>query len=71
MKMWWGGGIAPRILDLGNRRGWSVSCPGRFIPRERAPGTHWIGSWVGPTAGLDAVDRPTYFTWYEFLQFKG
>jgi hypothetical protein len=22
---------------------------------ERAPGTHWIGGWVGPRAGLDAV----------------
>jgi len=21
---------------------WSDSLPGRFIPRERAPGTHWI-----------------------------
>jgi hypothetical protein len=24
-------------------------------PREIAPGTHWIGGWVGPRAGLDAV----------------
>jgi hypothetical protein len=23
--------------------------------RERAPGTQWIGGWVGPTSGLDAV----------------
>jgi hypothetical protein len=22
---------------------------------ERAPGTHWIGGWVGPRANLDAV----------------
>jgi hypothetical protein len=21
---------------------------GRFTPRERAPGTHWIGGWVDP-----------------------
>jgi hypothetical protein len=27
---------------------WSASRPGRFTPRERAPGTHWIGGWVGP-----------------------
>jgi hypothetical protein len=26
-------------------------------PRERAPGTHWIGGWVGPSVGLDAVDK--------------
>jgi hypothetical protein len=36
---------------------WSASCPGRFIPRERAPGTHWIGDWVGPRAVLDAVGK--------------
>jgi hypothetical protein len=29
--------------------------PGRFTPREWAPGTHWIGSLVGPRAVLDAV----------------
>jgi hypothetical protein len=34
---------------------WSVSCPCRFTPRERAPGTQWIGGWVGPRAGLDTV----------------
>jgi hypothetical protein len=34
---------------------WSASHPGRFIPRERALGTHWIGGWVGPRAVLDAV----------------
>jgi hypothetical protein len=47
------GGIAPRILDLGNWGMWVVS----FTPRERAPGTHWIGSWVGPRAGLDAMEK--------------
>jgi hypothetical protein len=34
---------------------WSASRPDRFTPRERAPGTHWIGGWVGPRAVLDAV----------------
>jgi hypothetical protein len=34
---------------------WSASRPRRFTPRERAPGTHWIGGWVGPRADLDAV----------------
>jgi len=29
--------------------------PDLFIPRERAPGFHWIGGWVGLTIGLDAV----------------
>jgi hypothetical protein len=34
---------------------WSASRPGRFSSRERAPGTHWIGGWVGPRAVLNAV----------------
>jgi hypothetical protein len=34
---------------------WSASHPSHFTPRETAPGTHWIGGWVGPRAGLDAV----------------
>jgi hypothetical protein len=34
---------------------WSASRPGRFTPRERAPGTHCIGGWVGSRAVLDAV----------------
>jgi hypothetical protein len=34
---------------------WWASRPGRFSPRERAPGTYWIGGWVGPRAVLDAV----------------
>jgi hypothetical protein len=34
---------------------WSASRHGRFTPRERAPGSHWIGGWVGSRAVLDAV----------------
>jgi hypothetical protein len=34
---------------------WTASRPGRFTPKERAPGTPWIGGWVGPRAVLDAV----------------
>jgi hypothetical protein len=50
------GGIAPRILDLGTRWRWVVNFTAcRFTPRERAPGTYWIGGWVGPTAVLEAV----------------
>jgi hypothetical protein len=41
---------------------WPVSCPGCFIPEERAPGAHWIGGWVGPRYGLDAVERKKIFT---------
>jgi hypothetical protein len=34
---------------------WSASQPGRFTPRESAPGTH--PCWVGPSAVLDAVNK--------------
>jgi hypothetical protein len=36
---------------------WSASCPGHFTSRERAPGTHWLGGWVGPRASLDMVSK--------------
>jgi hypothetical protein len=57
MKAIWGSGdIAPRTLTSALDAGeWSALRPGRFIPRERAPGTHWKGGWVGPRAVLDAV----------------
>jgi hypothetical protein len=35
---------------------WSASRPGRFTPREKAPGTHWIGGWVGPRASPDNME---------------
>jgi hypothetical protein len=54
MKTYWrSGGIDPRILDLGGEG--SASRPGRFTPKERAPGIHCIGGWVGPRAVLDTV----------------
>jgi hypothetical protein len=34
---------------------WSSSHPGRFTPGERDPGIRWIGGWVDPRAGLNAV----------------
>jgi hypothetical protein len=34
---------------------WSVSHTSRFTSREIAPGTYWIGGWVGPRTVLDAV----------------
>jgi hypothetical protein len=35
----------------------STSRPGRFTSVEKAPGTHWIGGWVGPRAGLDDIKK--------------
>jgi hypothetical protein len=40
---------------------WSASRPGRFTPRERAPGTYWVGvGGVGLRAGLDAVTKSKF-----------
>jgi hypothetical protein len=41
---------------------WSASRPGRFTPGERAPGTHWIGGWVDPRAGLEDVEERKFLT---------
>jgi hypothetical protein len=50
-------GIAPSFLTSALDRGeWSASQTTRITPGERAPGTHWMGGWVDPTAGLDDVE---------------
>jgi hypothetical protein len=41
---------------------WSASHPGRFIPWERALGTHWIGGSVDPRAVLDDVEKRKFLT---------
>jgi hypothetical protein len=40
---------------------WLASHPGCFTPGENAFGTHCIGGWVGPRAGLD-VEKREFFT---------
>jgi hypothetical protein len=47
------------ILDLGSIWGWVVSVTPRprFTPGEKTPGTHCIGVWEGPRAGLDTEAR--------------
>jgi hypothetical protein len=57
MKKYWGVKVylhafLTSALDGGE---WSALRPGRFTPRERAPGTPWIGGWVGSRAVLDTV----------------
>jgi len=42
------------LLDGGER---SASCAGRFTPAEIVPLTRWIEGLVGPTVGLDAVEK--------------
>jgi hypothetical protein len=50
---------------------WSASRSGRFTSGERAAGTHWIGGWVYPRAGLDAVEKRIFLTLQGFdLGFK-
>jgi hypothetical protein len=52
MKIGGSGGIAPPFLTLAlDGHEWSSLRPGRFTP-----GTHWIGDWVSPGAGLDRLD---------------
>jgi hypothetical protein len=36
---------------------WSASCLGRFTAGEIVPGTHWIGGWADPRAGLDDTEK--------------
>jgi hypothetical protein len=40
----------------------SASHLGRFTPRERAPGTNWIGSWVDPRADLNDLEKRKFLT---------
>jgi hypothetical protein len=41
---------------------WSASRPILLTPGERAPGTHWIGGWVGPSTDLDDVKKRKFLT---------
>jgi hypothetical protein len=56
MKVWGSGGISPLIRNsaLDGVVTFTAQPP---YPREMAPGTHWIGCWVGPRAGLDTVEN--------------
>jgi hypothetical protein len=36
--------------------------PGRVSPGERAPGTPWIGGWVGLRPGLNDVEKRKFLT---------
>jgi hypothetical protein len=46
------------ILVLGARwRCDELHAPAALPPKERSPGTHWLGGRVGPRVGLDAVEK--------------
>jgi hypothetical protein len=34
-----------------------LHAPDALPPEKEPPGTHWIGDWVGPRAGLDVVSK--------------
>jgi hypothetical protein len=39
-----------------------LQAPDALPPWERAPGIHFIGGWVNPRAGLDDMEKWTFFT---------
>jgi hypothetical protein len=49
MKAYWGSGGSPThsLTSALDGSEWPASRPGHFTPRERAPGTQWLGGWVG------------------------
>jgi len=52
------GCIVPHILTLApDGAECSASCPTHFTHRLRAPGTHWIGGWMGSRVGMDVVAK--------------
>jgi hypothetical protein len=62
MKVYWGLDLelqAFLILALAGGE-WLASRSDRFTSRERTPCTHWIGGWVGPRAGLDALVKEKF-----------
>jgi hypothetical protein len=52
------GGITP-IFFTSELDGleWSAPSPCLITPGKRAPGTHRIGGWLGPRAGLDVMEK--------------
>jgi hypothetical protein len=56
--VWGSGCIDPHFLDLGTSWRRVVSFTLRpLYPRERAAGTHCIGGWVEPRAGLEDMEK--------------
>jgi hypothetical protein len=54
--VWGSGSIAsPFLTSALNGDEWSASRLGRFFLGEKVLGTHWLGGWVDPRAGLNAV----------------
>jgi hypothetical protein len=55
-------GIAPPFLTSAVYGGeWLASLTSRIILGEGAPGTNWIGGWLGRRAGMDALEKKKIF----------
>jgi hypothetical protein len=53
----WEWSYSSTFIYLDNRWRWMfIFTPRPLYAKERAPDTNWIGGWVGPRAGLDAVE---------------
>jgi hypothetical protein len=39
-----------------------LHAPAALPPGERAPGTHWMGGWVYPRAGLGEIEKWKFLT---------
>jgi hypothetical protein len=44
------------FLDIGTRWSGQLDAPAALLLGDRSCGTHWMGGWVGPRAGLAAVE---------------
>jgi hypothetical protein len=53
----------PFLTSELDRVEWSATRSCRFTPGEKFAGTHWIGGWVDPRAGVDAVKRSILYCW--------
>jgi hypothetical protein len=51
-------GIAPPILGIDTRR-CQLHAPATLPPGKEPPVTHWIGGWVGRSAGEEKISQPT------------
>jgi hypothetical protein len=55
--VWGSGGVAPFLTSTPYGGEWSASRFGRFATGDIAAGTHWIGEWVCPRAGMGAMQK--------------
>lgn len=50
-------GAAPLICNLGTRWQWMVNIPPWPLYFQNSLKTHWTGRWVGPSDGLDILEK--------------